>query len=476
MKFFYSLIMLILSVGFAMAQDAGTLKWTFDTGDFIYNAPAIGSDGTIYVASNDHYLYAVNPDGSQKWKFDLGYGAYGAPAIGPDGTIYIGTAGIGKLFAVNPDGTKKWESERADGWIEDSPAIAVDGTIVFGTSNQNFYGINPDGTTRWKKIANSNKYSSPAIAADGSIYMGMEYGKFRAYNADGSEKWQLSLGKVESSPAISADGTIYVGSVDHNLYAVNPDGTKKWEFATGSGIYASPVIGTDGTVYVGSSDAVFYAVNPDGTEKWHMTTKGMIPFMHSDSPAIGADGTIYVTGDDTTASTYKRFLYAINPDGQVQWMFYADAIQGTPTIAGDGTVYVGSTDGTLYAVYGNSHGLANSPWPRFHHDNQGTGDVKAVTGLSLVSSRVPKAFRLSEVYPNPFNPSAHIRFNLPQRENVRIAVYNTAGRLVDLLVDAIRPAGSYDVSWNASGFVSGVYFIRVEAGSVSQVRRAVLIK
>ncbi len=476
MKYFYSFILIFLFAGLTLAQDAGTQKWTFDTGDFIYNAPAIGSDGTIYVASNDHYLYAVNPDGSEKWKYDLGYGCYGAPAIGSDGTIYIGTAVVGKLFAINPDGTKKWESERADGWVEDSPAIASDGTIVFGTSNQNFYGINPDGSTRWKKVANSNKYSSPAIAADGTIYMGMEYGNFRAYNADGSEKWQLSLGRVESSPAIGADGTIYVGSVDHNLYAVNPDGTKKWEFATGAGIYASPVIGADGTVYVGSSDAVFYAVNPDGTEKWHMATKGLIPFMHSDTPAIDSNGIIYVTGDDTTTYTFKRFLYAINPDGQVQWMFYADAIQGTPTIADDGTIYVGSANGTLYAIYGNSHGLANSPWPRFHHDNNGTGNVKTATAIRKTDSVVPQNFAVSQAYPNPFNPATHIRFSLNKSARVRVSVYNTSGQLIENLLNEQKNAGQYDLTWNAAQHSSGVYLIRFQTEHIIRSRKALLVK
>ncbi len=476
MKHFFSFIVLLLFTGLTFAQDAGTLKWTFDTGDFIFNAPAIGSDGTIYVASNDHYLYAINSDGSQKWKFDMGYGAYGAPAIGADGTIYIGTAGIGKLFAINPDGTKKWESERADGWIEDSPAIASDGTVVFGTSNQNFYGIKLDGSTRWTEVANSNDYSSPAIAADGTIYLGMEYGKFRAYNANGTLKWQIGIGAVESSPAIGADGTIYVGTKGHKLCAINPDGTKKWEFVTGAGIYASPVIGTDGTVYVGSSDAVFYAVNPDGTEKWHLATKGLVPFMHSDTPAIDSNGTIYVTGDDTTSATFKRYLYAINPDGQVKWMFYADAIQGTPTIADDGTIYVGSSNGTLYAIYGDSHGLANSPWPRFHHDNKGTGNVVSPTAIGQMNGALPQNFNVSQAYPNPFNPVTHIRFSLNKTAQVQVNVYNTAGQLVGRLMNAKKSAGNYEVSWDAADFGSGVYFIKVTANGHSQVRKALLVK
>ena len=477
MKYFSFLFILLFIIQAGFAQDMGTQKWSFNTGDFIFGAPAIGSDGTVYVASNDHYVYAINPDGSQKWKFDMGYGAYGSPAIGTDGTIYIGTAGIGKLFAINPDGTKKWESEQADGWIQDSPAIASDGTIIFGTSNQNFYGINPDGTTRWKRVVNSNKYSSPAIASDGTIYMGFEYGTgFRAFNSDGSEKWNLDIGKVESSPAIGSDGTIYVGSTNNNLNAIKPNGSLKWTFGTGGGIYASPALGADGTIYIGSYDGIFYAVNPDGTEKWHIVTDSFIPFLHEDSPAIGADGTIYVTAMDTAQFTFKRFLYAINPDGSVEWRFEADAIQGQIAIADDGTVYVGSQGGTLYALYSNSNGLANSPWPRFHHDNKGTGNVKTTTSIKKINAEIPQNFEVSEVYPNPFNPSAHVRFHLNKAARVQVSVYNAAGQLVTQLLNARKAAGTYELNWNAANFGSGVYFIKVQANGLTQMRKALLVK
>ncbi len=307
--------------------------------------------------------------------------------------------------------------------------------------------------------------------------MGFEYGKgFRAFNSDGSEKWNLDIGVVESSPAIGADGTVYVGSKDKNLHAINPDGTEKWTFATGAAIYASPAIGVDGTIYIGSSDSKFYAVNPDGTEKWHITTDSFIPFMHEDSPAIGADGTIYVTAMDTAQSTYKRFFYAINPNGTIEWRFDADAIQGQIAIADDGTIYLGSQDGTLYALYSNSHGLANSPWPRFHHDNKGTGNVNSPTSIRQINSAIPQDFKVSQVYPNPFNPTAHIQFSLNKAVHVRVTVYNAAGQAIAHIMDAQKPAGTYEMNWNAASYGSGLYFIQVKANGLVQTRKALLVK
>ena len=50
----------------------GTIIWSFETDDGIEAGPIIGADGTIYVASHDGYLYAINPDGSEKWSFSAG--------------------------------------------------------------------------------------------------------------------------------------------------------------------------------------------------------------------------------------------------------------------------------------------------------------------------------------------------------------------------------------------------------------------
>jgi len=103
----------------------------------------------------------------------------------------------------------------------------------------------------------------------------------------------------------------------------------------------------------------------DGSLKWKYQTGGPV----KSSPAIGSDGTIYVGSDDGS-------LYAINPDGSLKWKYQTgDWVLSSPAIGSDGTIYVGFYDGSLYAIYSDSHGLANSPWPMFHHDTMHTGRV-----------------------------------------------------------------------------------------------------
>jgi outer membrane protein assembly factor BamB len=305
----------------------------------VISSPAIDSDGTIYVGSEDFKLYAINSDGSEKWNYAVAGGIPSSPTIGYDGTIYFGSYD-NKLYAINPNGTEKW-SFITGSLVYSSPTIGSNGTIYIGSYDGKLYAINPDGTEKWSFITGSNVKSSPVINIDGTIYIGSHDGKLYAINQDGSEKWNFTTGSnVFSSPAIASDGTIYVGSQDHNVYAFNPDGTEKWNFPTGYEVYSSPAIAPDGTIYIGSHDNKLYAINPDGTEKWDFTTG----FNVKSSPAIGSDGTIYF-------GSYDNKLYAINPDGTEKWNFTTgDWVISSPAIDSDGTIYIGSNDHKLYAI------------------------------------------------------------------------------------------------------------------------------
>lgn len=90
---------------------------------------------------------------------------------------------------------------------------------------------------------------------------------------------------------------------------------------------------------------------------------------------------------------------------------------------------------------------------------------------------IPKQFNLYQNYPNPFNPSTTIKFDLPKDANVTIKIYDIIGRVVATLVNnELKKAGSYDITWNASNYATGVYFYRIEAGSFVSSKKMVLLK
>ena len=100
-----------------------------------------------------------------------------------------------------------------------------------------------------------------------------------------------------------------------------------------------------------------------------------------------------------------------------------------------------------------------------------------VSGVATEGSEdVPGAFALEQNYPNPFNPATHIRYAVPQAGPVRLEVFDMLGRLVAVLVDEQKAAGTYDVVFDASGLSSGVYLYKMTAAGFSQTKTLTLLK
>jgi hypothetical protein len=155
-----------------------------------------------------------------------------------------------------------------------------------------------------------------------------------------------------------------------------------------------------------------------------------------------------------------------------------------------GVRYDPERDGTVIGSLGVHEHWNNST------DQKYTRDLGTGTGIELVkinnttsvdgslSKTQPTEFILEPNYPNPFNPSTTITYNLPQSVHVDLSIYNVQGQCIQRLVDAYQTAGVYSVQWNGqfkgTAAASGVYFARLNAegkqGAQSQVQRMVLLK
>jgi 3',5'-cyclic AMP phosphodiesterase CpdA len=89
---------------------------------------------------------------------------------------------------------------------------------------------------------------------------------------------------------------------------------------------------------------------------------------------------------------------------------------------------------------------------------------------------LPASFHLAQNFPNPFNPTTTIRYELPVTAKVRLAIYNLRGELVRTLVEAEMPAGYHKATFDASGLASGIYFYRLNAGAFTATRKMALTK
>jgi len=92
------------------------------------------------------------------------------------------------------------------------------------------------------------------------------------------------------------------------------------------------------------------------------------------------------------------------------------------------------------------------------------------------ATEMPTQYELYNAYPNPFNPSTTIRFDLPEAAKVRLAVYDMLGREVAVLADEERPAGQHSVRFDAQRLSSGMYIFRLQAGSFHQTKKLMLMK
>ncbi|UCG51503.1 MAG: choice-of-anchor D domain-containing protein [Candidatus Latescibacterota bacterium] len=109
-------------------------------------------------------------------------------------------------------------------------------------------------------------------------------------------------------------------------------------------------------------------------------------------------------------------------------------------------------------------------------------DFKTIpTGMPAMFPKLPDRYVLYQNHPNPFNPVTTIRYELPERSHVRLAVYNVRGELVRVLVDRSRPAGRFEAHWNGSNsngepVASGVYFYKLTTKGFTQTKKMVLLK
>jgi hypothetical protein len=99
------------------------------------------------------------------------------------------------------------------------------------------------------------------------------------------------------------------------------------------------------------------------------------------------------------------------------------------------------------------------------------GPVSAVP----VSPPIPETFQLPQNYPNPFNPTTTIQYLVPSIQYVSLKIYDVLGREVASHVGEIKQPGTYTVTWDASGFSSGVYFYRLKAGKYVETKKMILL-
>ncbi|MFQ5870004.1 MAG: T9SS type A sorting domain-containing protein [Candidatus Zixiibacteriota bacterium] len=166
------------------------------------------------------------------------------------------------------------------------------------------------------------------------------------------------------------------------------------------------------------------------------------------------------------------FEYTVEEDAD--WIV-ATPTSGTIPWLGDDTLYV-----WLYAltsqkqVYEDTIVIENnSASPAIHIP------VMLVVPLGVEEqegSKLPRSFALRRCYPNPFNASTTIGYDLPRASRVTLEIYNLVGQKVATLVNDYQQAGYKTVNWNAAEVTTGIYYYKLTAGEFVSVRKLTILK
>jgi len=200
---------------------------------------------------------------------------------------------------------------------------------------------------------------------------------------------------------------------------------------------------------------------------WAFTCTGLVP-----SPVLlvslpggishSADTALFVWRSGQP--DVDRYWFEIAPDSQFVFRLVDSTLTDTATVVAS------LLDGKRY-------------WWRVRaHNDEGWGPYSETRSFAVILTDiaegrgVPEHFSLAQNFPNPFNPSTVIQFQLPTETEVRLEVFNLLGERVATLVNEVRPAGLYRERFHADGLPSGSYIYRISTRGGTLTRKMLLVK
>jgi len=162
-------------------------------------------------------------------------------------------------------------------------------------------------------------------------------------------------------------------------------------------------------------------------------------------------------------------MYAQKIDEQGNKLWNNDKFIGSQT--SESTVITDGNNGAII-VWNNSGGI----YAQKKKKNGNLGEIITSVNEDENKNIIPGSFYLAQNHPNPFNPVTSIPYAISSKQFITLKVYDVLGNEIETLVNEEKPAGSYEVKFDAFELPSGIYFYRIQAGSFIDVKKMILIK
>ncbi len=330
----------------------------------------------------------------------------------------------GVLFAGTEDGIFK-STDKGENWTETSSA-----------GNEISYHLYKDSKNR--------------------IYS-MNYGGGIYRTIDGGLNWQrldqgFATGYVFGFD-IDSINNMYVGTAYGWIYKSTDDGNSWFAVRSGQGTNVRVRVAQNGYIFA-TNTVEGILRSTDRGESWHTVNNG-ITARNGKSLKISKDGIIFTSlASINSFFTPPEKLYVSSDYGE-SWENFTSNLNQL----------------TIYDIlFDNRNNVYLATDESIWKSNPDS--------TTLVSDNVSQVFRysLEQNYPNPFNPTTKINYSIGEQEFVQLSLYNILGEEVAKLVEEIKSAGSYSVSFDASAFPGGVYVYRLQAGGYSSAKKMILLR
>jgi hypothetical protein len=377
-------------------------------------------------------------------------------------------------------------------WVQASSGINATLTIysltalgsnIYAGSDSGVY-ISTNNGTSWTKTVLNNKVVYSLATIGTVIFAGTGSSGVYSSSNNGANWTQTTLNNQTIYSLATSGNNIFAGASGNGVYISTNIGVN-WALSSLGSHTILSLAASGANIYAGASLSGIYRSTNSGTN-WVQTTLNNISvkslaimgsyFFAGSYSLLSATG-IYRSTDGGTWTQIGLSPFTVLAIGVSGSNIFAGTSNGGYLSTNNGTNWIIKNQGFSTVPHIEAFLIANNyifagtetalVWRR---------SLAEIIGIKNISTEIPSEYSLSQNYPNPFNPTTNIRYEIQNSGNVKLIVFDALGREIETLVNEKQSAGTYEATFNASQYPSGMYFYRLETEKFSAVKKMILIK